>query len=657
MSSPIAVDFETFFSRKLKYGLVQMIPEQYCAHELFDAYCISVCDGTTSWSGHPRDFNWSSLDGKTLLSHNSRFDQTVYKELVRRGLAPQLRIPAWPCTANLATYFCNRRSLQESVEYLFGHRVSKDYRGVADGKRWPQDYSPEEREQVLSAGRSDALWCWKLWEKYGPQWPAVEQELSRITVEQGQHGVRIDRTKLDTYIWQTHELRANTEKQIPWIADADDDWDEFDTKPTATKCIAEQCRRTGLPCPPVKSHDEEAYEDWEVKHGPTNPWIAALGAWRSVNKDYKTFVLIKERLRADDTLPFSLKYFGGHTGRWSGDAKINLQNQRKRPLMSNEHGLLELDPKRIDAAVDEQADTGKLPDWVRFVVDFRSLIVPREGKKMIVSDLSQIEPRVLAWLVGNREFLDRVASGDSPYVAHARASMGFTGEKMDKQSDLYKLAKARILGLGFQCGWEKFITMAWDLARYDVTKDDPEFVDEIQPFTGKVTKVPGYGSNSKRIVQEFRDQNPLITGLWQRLGDGFKSSIGDRFVMRLPSGRQMRYEDIRASVKIEKDPKTGKPRRVNVFTADVGGKRKPFYGGKLTENLVQATARDVFAGHVVAMDHNGWTNLFTVHDESVLEVDESVTARDVEAEMSKCPDWLRGCPISAEAKEVSRYCK
>jgi DNA polymerase len=170
--------------------------------------------------------------------------------------------------------------------------------------------------------------------------------------------------------------------------------------------------------------------------------------------------------------------------------------------------------------------------------------------------------------------------------------------------------------------------------------------------------VPGYGSNSKRIVQEFRDQNPQITGLWATLGNQFKSSIGGDFTMALPSGRKMRYEQVRASVRIEKDPETGKPVRKTVFTANSDGKHKIFYGGKLTENLTQAVARDVFAEQVARMvKGNGWGCLFTVHDEAVLEVDQAVSARDVEREMSRCPEWLAGCPISAEAKEVPHYTK
>jgi DNA polymerase len=199
--------------------------------------------------------------------------------------------------------------------------------------------------------------------------------------------------------------------------------------------------------------------------------------------------------------------------------------------------------------------------------------------------------------------------------------------------------------------------MAQTMAGIDVTKDDPEWIEQENPYSGQLEKVSGYGSTSKAIVAGYRADNPLIVEMWNKLDAGFKSSIGGDFSMKLPSGRTMTYKGVRCEVRIEVDPKTKKPRRKNVFTADIGGRRFPNYGGKLTENAVQATARDIFAGHLLALEDAGHTVLFSCHDEAILEVEPGVSAADIEKIMSIAPAWLPGCPVSAEAKIVECYCK
>jgi len=962
--NPIAFDTETFYSKKLKCTVFGNLPEEYVSHELFDCYMVSVCDGTAEWSGHPRDFNWNALEGRTLLSHNRRFDNTVTNKLIADGKIPRFTPKDWHCTANLTSYLCNRRALDAAVEWLYKIKISKADRTNAEGKRWPNDFSEEERKRMLEYAKGDVRWCSRIWQDFSHKMPYIEHRLSDLTIEQGMRGAQINAALLDEFISRSHEMLANTVKLIPWMQDDDSDldtWDEFNTSPTSTKCIAEQCRRSGINPPPAKSKDAEAYEEWETAHKGTNPWIQAVSAWRSINKLYKSFLLVKRRLTIQDVMPFSLKYFGAHcftgdhevltpegwvrldswsggkimqwengklrfddaianrfenasgenlleckskqlnfvcteghwlatlnkkgevikrqaaeassvrlcipisgcadgavsvlpyqiklmaavqadgsycndcrtirfrfsklrkierlrsllkeaglkwseavypsepkvtnfrvpnypdwlenrkqwtselltwdlcsrlilldelvhwdgykcgpksveystssksnaewvatiahisgraasisirdgnekwaanyrvfirsekqtrvspkhwinrgpagevfcptaktgiiliryrgtisissnTGRWSGDARINMQNMRKIPVFCNEFGLMEMNDRRCLVALDEKDETGKFPDWVKYTLDFRALIVPRPGKKMILSDLRQIEPRVLAMIAGNKNFLDLVATGMSPYEAHARSTMKYSNLSKLEQTDpvMYKLAKARVLGLGFGCGWEKFITVAYNMARLDITKDDPEFCEEPD-INGKLRQVSGYGKFSREIVTKYRADNPQIVDLWEKLDDAFKRSIGTDFVMTLPSGRQMRYSEVKASLVIKPDPETGKPRKSWKYTALSNGNRKPFYGGKLTENLVQATARDIFAEQIVRMeDKDGWTNLFSSHDEAILEVDQSVTAKDVEHEMSYCPEWFKGCPIAAEAREVDHYLK
>jgi len=660
----IGFDYETFYSSKLKYGLKQMIAETYVRHELFDPYMLAVCDGSESWAGHPREFNWNAIDRRVLVSHNKYFDKTVYDETVRRGWIPKIELAGWHCTANLTSFICNRRALDDAVEFLYKVKVDKSARANADGKRWPKDFSEAEQAAMLKYAPLDAYWCQKIWTDYSAQWPEIEQRLSNITIEQGMRGIQIDTELLGQYIVQAHEMKTMTEKALPWIAGADDpEWDDFsdNIKPTSTKCIAEQCRKAGIPCPPVKAHDgADAFEEWEAVYGPKHPWIAALSSWRSINKLYKTMLLVKSRLRDDGTIPFGLKYFGAHTGRWSGSEKINLQNPRKKPVFARQDGLMETDESAgglVEQAMKQKKVTGSYPDWVRYAIDFRALLIPRPGYKMICSDLSQIEPRVLAWLTGNRKLMQMIAEGMSVYEAFARANLGYDKSgKMDKDSDYYKLVKIMVLGLGYQAGWEKFITIA-KTGGLDVTADDPETITTIDPFTDELIAVPGYGKRSKEIVKEFREKSPGTVALWEKLDEAFKRSIGSDFRMMLPSGRYMTYRNVRSSTRISVDKKTGKPKKEHIYTAESDGRRVQFYGGKLTENLVQATARDIFGHHIVDLVDAGHWVLFTSHDEAICECKLDVKAEDVASIMGRCPDWIEGCPIAADAKEVAHYTK
>lgn len=656
----IAVDFETYYDTKLDYGIRELGAYGYCHHPLFNPYLISVSDGVDSWAGSPKDFNWDSLTGQTLLSHNEYFDGLVYSTMVERDLAPPIEFKEWLCTANMTSYLCNRRSLADSVEFLLGVRLEKTVRNEADGKTEAVLRSNEAGwKSMLDYGRSDALRCWQLFDKYGHLWPQHERDLSRLTIEQGRRGVQIDTERLNRYIAAAQGMLLQAESTLPWIAEG--------RKPTSPKAIAELCRKEGIPCPPIKSREgEEAFLEWEAAYSPKYVWIASVANWRSINKFLETLLTIKQRLVGVGILPFALKYFGAHTGRWSGDAGINFQNFRKEPIYRDSHGFMVSDPAKLKEIEQSQRLTGAPPQFVTAALDIRALIIPRPGTRMIISDLAQIEPRGLAWIVGDQAMLDMVGCGQSPYEAHARLTMGFTGASMKKEDkDGYALAKARVLGLGYGCGWEKFIAVAAVMAGLDITKEDPElvpvFTEEGDPALdaeGKPKFKSGYGTTSRKIVQNFRDSNPKITALWKRLDNEFRSSEGGNFEMTLPSGRVMRYGQVRREWRVTVDPETGKSGRKLVFTAMVGDHRTIVYGGLLTENLVQATARDIFGYGLLQLEKTpGVKVLFTSHDEAVIEVLGEITPGEVEKIMCQNPPWCAGLPIGAEAIETAHYKK
>jgi DNA polymerase len=613
----ISFDSETFFSTQ--YSLKQMLPDEYCADERFDCFLVSVYDGSEAWAGHPKDFNWSMLDGARVVMHNARFDAVVLQEMEKRGLIPKLNIAEIHCTADLSSWYCNCRALAQAVEFVFGEHVSKQARTDAKDKHWC-DFNAEQQKVMLDYARGDAVWCWKLWDKLSPGWPQVERDLSQLTRAQGRHGVQIDTDLLEKYLFWSRTALAATKKTLPWVEDG--------KAPSSSQAIAWHCRRIGIPGPPAKVDDAEGYEAWEAIYAPQYPWVNSVTNYRSLAKLVSTFEHVKARLRDDGVMPFALKYFGAATGRWSGDSLVNMQNPRRESVYVNEQDLMEVDEARLK---------GDDKSWAKAELNFRHLIIPRPGKRMIVSDLAQIEPRVLAWLAGDEDFLAQVATGMSVYEAHARATMGWTGGVLkDEDKAAYLLAKIRVLGLGYGAGHKKFVKIAKIMAGLDLTEEE-----------------------SKAIVQAYRTANPKVVNLWYRLDDAFKKSHGKDFTMSLPSGRKLTYRKVRREQRLYPDPEN--PEKMIgkwVWTADMGNKREIYFGSKLAENCTQATARDVFAAHLLALNNTpGVTVLFSCHDEAVVEVDAGITADDVRRVMSVTPEWLAGCPVSAEAKEVKRYCK
>jgi DNA polymerase len=306
-----------------------------------------------------------------------------------------------------------------------------------------------------------------------------------------------------------------------------------------------------------------------------------------------------ERIREDGTIPVSLKYGGAHTLRWSGDAGINWHNLPREEIMG---------------------------------ADLRSVVEAPDGFVFINADQSQIEPRCTAWLTGDRAMLQLMQDPDSDlYEIHARLTMGYNNPRRLEDVDtlLRRLAKARVLGLTYGCGAEKFQVVAKLMAGLELTPEE-----------------------CYNTVLDFRRTNPLITGYWEKLERHMKSSAlaNEDAEYELPSGRSMRYL---------KPASMGRSLSA-VIRRGHGLMRVKLWGGSLMENIVQATARDVFAEGVLNLELSGIPVLLHTHDEVLClakEDEANEVAREVEKIMMTTPTWMPGLPLKVKAKIMKVYSK
>jgi len=573
----IAIDFETYYDADCT--VKGLGPDAYCRHPKFVPYMVSLHGDGIDYVGPTQDAPWCSIPADVhFVAHNAAFDSTVFEAAQRRGYIPGDLSPIWDCTANLGVYIQCPRNLKGFSEQMLGVKPDKTVRDKMKGKL-PSDLDEAELKTLLEYARLDAVYCHELWNTYERYWPYHERILARHTMTSGQRGIHIDKPKLDAGVEVLYEIKEAAGKKVPWGADEE--------PINSLKQLKIYCAKEGIPAPASTNQNEPECAEWEADYGDKYPVVAALRDWRKSNRLLRIFQTINTRLRDDGTMPFGLKYFGATlTGRWSGDTGLNMQN---------------------------------LPRGESFGIDTRSLFVPRPGKKFIICDLAQIEPRVMAWLTGNSEMLDYIRRGEDLYTAHALSTMGL--DKVDKQAR--QLAKIRVLGLGYGCGAIRFKQIA---DNWGVTLSSDE---------------------AEHTVKDFRRTNPEILKYWRQREKEFKNDVNENHYHELPSGRHICYFNVRY--------------KNDQWFASItrGATPRHWYGGKLAENVVQATARDIFAEHYYNIVRAGFEVLWTVHDEIIVEVDEddSKSRAEIQNLMCRTPAWIKGCPVAAEAHEAEAYTK
>jgi len=334
---------------------------------------------------------------------------------------------------------------------------------------------------------------------------------------------------------------------------------------------------------------------------------------------------------ADDRMRGLLVYHGAATGRWSG--KLVQPQNFPRPSRSQDE-LNEIIAKLKDdqSVVDHGAGTLIASDLLR------SMLIAKPGHRLLFADYAAIEARVLAWLAGETELVKTFAAGGDVYKVMAKDIYNKPVDKIDGNER--QVGKMAILGCGYGMGGKRFAEQC------------------------KAMGIEVDSEEAKRIVYVYRESNSAISNYWRDIEDEFLkncreviSQSGQFARLPLKSGRCLTYHNPRI---VEREtPWSAKREAVEVDTLNSVTRQwtsQIIWGGLLTENVVQATARDLMAGAMMRLEMAGYPVIMSVHDEIICEVpDNHGTLAEMIDLMVEVPAWAEGCPIAAEGKEGPRY--
>jgi len=335
-------------------------------------------------------------------------------------------------------------------------------------------------------------------------------------------------------------------------------------------------------------------------------------------------------------------YGASRTGRWASHL-VQVHNLARNKLP-------DLELAREFAAAGDFSTLATLFGETAFTFSelVRTMFIPSEGCRFIVSDFAAIEARVLSWLSGEDWRLEAFREGKDIYCETASRMYHVTVEKHGKNAHLRQKGKVAELACGYQGG-------VGAMKRMDTEGAIPE------------TELQG-------IVDQWREANPKIVKLWKTYERAAKAAIEEHRTVRLahgiafryasralfvslPSGRSLCYWGTR----LKQDSITGK---ISICYAGINQKTRQWedtetYGGKLTENIVQAVARDCLAAAMERVSAIGYHIVMHVHDEMVVDVPAMDTdAPDrINAIMAETPDWAEGLPLKGDTYETPFYKK
>lgn len=280
----------------------------------------------------------------------------------------------------------------------------------------------------------------------------------------------------------------------------------------------------------------------------------------------------------------------------------------------------------------------------------RTAFVPETGCCFLIADFSAIEARVIAWLANEKWVMDVFAGSGKIYEATASQMFGVPIDKIKHGNPEYTLrqkGKIATLALGYAGSSGALIAMG----ALRMGLDESELPD---------------------IVSRWRTANPRIVQLWQDIGDAAISCVTScmstglgglifrmeqvngipALTIELPAGRKLYY----IKPQILDGGKFNRP-SLHYLDAMSGGKQQltATFGGKLTENIVQAIARDCLCVTLTRLEDVGYQTVLHIHDECVIEAPEGAELQPVLDIMAQPIPWAPGLILKGAGFTTSDY--
>ena len=657
MSAPfdriLVIDFETRWDSK-EYTLSKMTTEQYVRDPRFKAFglCYKELDSEDeiTWVSHDDIQEWvDSVDwSKTgVLAHNAQFDISILSWVY--GASPCFIFDSLSMARALRGVEAGNSLMKLAEIYGLppkGHAVHST-NGMSE-------LTYEVEQELAEYCKHDVFLCEKIFENLMLEveggFPIKELKLIDMTLRMFTNPVlELDEEMLREAIEDEKHKRESLLAKIGIEETALASNDQFANVLVGLGCVP--------PRKVSKTTGKEAYA-----FAKNDALFQAL--LNSDNEDISIVCEARlkvkstlERTRAQrfvdiagrGTLPVPLNYYGAHTGRWSASkgSGLNLQNLKRGSFL-------------------------------------RKSIQAPDGFTLVVCDLSQIEPRVLAYLADYASLLEIFSSGKDAYAAFGAQMFGIPGLTKESHPDLRQSAKSALLGCGYGMGWASFSAqLLTGFLGAPPTMYDKAFAKRLGVSSQDVSDFIGWQKNlemmaeiphtctdeellvhclaAKKIIDKYRDAAQDVVVFWQLCSDLISHSLvkGKPYVYKcltfdkesiiLPSGLSLKYPKLRGQ-------SDEKGRIQWSYGVDEKSTRR-LYGGKIVENVVQAVARCVMTDGMLRIQKR-YSCVLTVHDEVVCLVpeDEAVEAEAwVLKQMIVEPSYMQGIPLDAETGCNKRY--